>query len=112
MYRSLLIALRISMATALVAGLVGSQYQPAAAAHRFYVKNRGEHTISEVHISGLSQTTYGPDLLGNQYIEPGQDKAFNLVQGCVQDILIVWDDGEREKDNRWNTCTYNVITNY
>jgi len=113
MYRSILLTLRVLIAAVLVVGIVPfAPSQPAAAAHSFIVRNHGEHTISEVHISGLAQSTYGPDLLGDDYIEPGQYQRFTLVQGCVQDILIVWDSGHREKNNRWDTCQYDLVTHY
>ena len=101
-----------------IASLITSAFavtrsQPALADHRFKVTNRGEHTIAQVHISGLSQSTYGPDLLGDhEYIEPGQSWSVTLTQGCVQDILIVYDDGHRAKDDGFDTCQYDLATHY
>ncbi|MGH7727562.1 MAG: hypothetical protein ACREM2_02055 [Vulcanimicrobiaceae bacterium] len=84
----------------------------AFANHDFKITNAGDHSIYEVHISGVDQRDWGPDLLGSeQTIDPGESLSFNIVQGCREDIKLVYRETDSEKRD-FDTCKYDLKANY
>ena len=87
---------------------------PTFADHLFKIMNRGDHRILEVHISATGTSSWGPDLLGNDYIDPGVSWSITIVQGCQEDIMLVYDqrnDITRESRD-FDTCRYDLEASY
>jgi hypothetical protein len=80
--------------------------------HNFRIYNNGDHTIIEVHISGVDYSKWGPDLLGeDEVIRPGEYENFTIVQGCEEDIKLVYRDDVRVSRD-FDTCEYDLKAEY
>ena len=80
--------------------------------HNLRIHNAGDHTIQEVHISGVEYRDWGPDLLGSHdVIDPGESYDFNIVQGCDEDIKLVYRDGDKVY-SAFDTCKYDLDASY
>ena len=84
----------------------------ALADHTFRITNRGEHAIYSVYISAPNYS-WGSDLLpSREVIYPNQYQDFNISQGCLEDILIVYNDNQTTTNRNFDTCQYGLITHY
>jgi hypothetical protein len=83
----------------------------AAQAQAFTIYNNGAHTIQNIYESLPSDTQWGPDRLAG-YLNPDQSWTSPLRDNCVYDILIVYENGQQDEEDNWNTCTTNMTLSY
>ncbi len=99
-------ALALSLAAALASTL------PAAAAHNLRVVNAGSHAVETINISSINRAMWGPDLLGNRFLFPGQTVNFSIGEGCLEDIRVIYRNGHIITRGSFDTCKYDVRLNY
>ena len=105
MLRRLLMLALLALGAGLGAGLPG----PAAAQDpSFFVVNRTGVTINEVRVSSSNDNNWGQDLLGANVMPSGQRLRVYPSQ-CVNDIQVVYANGQREERRRVNTCNLNEV---
>jgi len=76
----------------------------------FRVNNRTAITINEIYASSSNDNSWGPDRLGANVLPPGQSIVVRLPQAqCINDIRIVFADGQVHERRRVDTCQ---ITDY
>jgi hypothetical protein len=98
-----------SLSALLLAGTASSR----PPSHLLKIFNTGEHTIIEAHISGVDRDTWGPDLLGdNTMIAPGESEQFTIVEGCAEDIKLVYKHTIVRISRNFDTCTYDLRSSY
>jgi len=101
---------RLASLSALLLAATASSRPPS---HLLKIFNTGEHTIIEAHISGVDRDTWGPDLLGdNTMIAPGESEQFTIVEGCAEDIKLVYKHAIVRISRRFDTCTYDLRSSY
>jgi hypothetical protein len=74
----------------------------------FYVTNRSGQTINEVRVSSSAESNWGQDLLGTNVMASGQRLRVYPRQ-CVNDIRVVYANGQAEERRRINTCNINEV---
>ncbi len=74
----------------------------------FYVTNRSGMTINEVRVSASSDNNWGSDLLGSNVMSSGQ-RLRVYPRACVNDIRVVYANGQAEERRRINTCNVNEV---
>ncbi len=96
---------RMTLAAIAVVGLA----LPAAAQQSnnpdFRINNRGQQAINEIYVSSSADQNWGQDRLGVNILPPSQ--SFNVVLPpgqCVNDIRIIWADGQNVERRQVNTC--------
>ncbi|MBX6376180.1 MAG: hypothetical protein IRZ13_18375 [Acetobacteraceae bacterium] len=82
---------------------------PAAAQSNdpsFNLVNRSGQTINEIYVSSANQDTWGRDWLGANVLPNGQAMPIRIAVGqdCVNDIRVVYANGNAEERRRVNTC--------
>ncbi len=100
---------RLLPAALLAAGLFAP---PAAQAQdpSFRVNNRTGNVINEVYVSSSNDNAWGSDRLGANVLSPGQSLTIRLPQAqCMNDIRIVFANGQTHERRRVDTCQ---ITDY
>ena len=99
---------------ALVGTIVAVTPTAALADHNFKVSNKGEHQIDHVYLSDIDQDTWGPDQLDNdEVIAPGDHQSWTLSRDeCLQDVKIVYHDGHKDVEHKFNTCKYDLELDY
>jgi len=101
---------RLASLSALLLAATASSKPPS---HLLKIFNTGEHTIIEAHISGVDRDTWGPDLLGdNTMIAPGESEQFTIVEGCAEDIKLVYKHTIVRSTPNFDTCTYDLLPTY
>ncbi len=71
----------------------------------FRVNNRGNQTINEIYVSSSSVSSWGRDWLGQNVLPPGQSFLIRLPNGqCMNDIRIVFANGQAAERRQVNTC--------
>ena len=81
------------------------------------VQNSSNFSIVELHLTSVGSSTWGPNLLGNDELLPGESLTLGVDCGHYDALLVDEDDVECELDNldlclndadwiiRDNTCT-------
>jgi hypothetical protein len=80
---------------------------PAAASRdpSFRLANAGLRVIREVYVSAATDNGWGQDRLGRDVLQPGQRLVVSLPPGqCVNDVRIVFMDGQAQERRGVNTC--------
>lgn len=95
---------------ALLFGLFSVALPGIAAAQdpSFFVTNRSGRTINEVYVSSSNVNSWGSDLLGANVLPSGNRLPVRPGQ-CVNDIRVVYDNGQAEERRRINTCNLNEV---
>ena len=76
----------------------------------FRVNNRTATVINEVYVSSSNDNAWGADRLGANVLAPGQSLTIRLPQAqCMNDIRIVFANGQTHERRRVDTCQ---ITDY
>ncbi|WP_270937187.1 hypothetical protein [Falsiroseomonas oryzae] len=76
----------------------------------FRVNNRTAIVINEIYVSSANDNSWGADRLGANVLQPGQSLGIRLPQGqCMNDIRVVFADGQTHERRRVDTCQ---ITDY
>jgi hypothetical protein len=71
----------------------------------FRLNNSGGRTIREVYVSAATDSNWGIDRLGADVLAPGQAVLLRLPQGqCVNDVRVVFMDGQAQERRQVNTC--------
>ncbi len=83
----------------------GSSPAAASSDPSFRLNNAGGDTIREVYVSSVRDSSWGSDWLGQDVLAPGQRMVIRLPTGqCVNDIRVVWMNGQSEERRQVNTC--------
>ncbi len=91
--------------------LILASLSPVLANHGFRVLNNGRHVIVAIQIAAPGRGNYAPNLLRYR-LNPGGSAAFNIGEGCNEDIKITYGNGHWIQQNNVNTCRINVVSNY
>jgi hypothetical protein len=76
----------------------------------FRVNNRTGVVVNEIYVSSANDSAWGRDLLGQNVLPPDQSFIVRLTQGqCMNDIRVVFDNGQAHERRRVDTCQ---ITDY
>jgi len=71
----------------------------------FRVNNRTNVAINEIYVSSANDNSWGPDRLGQNVLGPGQTFIVRLPQAqCINDIRIVFTNGQEHERRRVDTC--------
>ncbi len=71
----------------------------------FRINNRTRTVINEVYVSSSNDSGWGVDRLGANVLSPGQSLLIRLPNGqCVNDIRVVYANGQPQEWRRQNTC--------
>jgi hypothetical protein len=72
----------------------------------FRINNRTRSTINEVYVSSSRDNNWGSDRLGANVLNPGQSLLIRLPNGqCVNDIRVVYANGQPQEWRQQNTCS-------
>jgi hypothetical protein len=99
------------VALALVAGLVGS-FLPAAAQaqNRFWLVNDTGRVIERAFVSSSRVQDWGPDILGNSILPPGNRVWVTPNFGdCILDVRVTYQGGGEESRMQVNACNLSTI---
>jgi hypothetical protein len=67
--------------------------------------NAGGRVIREVYVSASADGAWGGDRLGRDVLEPGRRLIVSLPPGqCVNDIRVIFMDGQAQERRQVNTC--------
>ncbi len=77
----------------------------------FNLVNRSGQTINEIYVSGVSQSNWGRDWLGQNVLPDGQSFPVRMQAGqeCSNDIRVVYANGNAEERRRVNTCNLTEV---
>lgn len=98
--------------TAALAALLLNAGPALAGTHNLRIVNGGSHAIKSINISGINQRMWGPDLLGNSFLFPGQAINFTIGQGCLEDIRVIYRDGKVVQRGSFDTCKFDLKMTY
>jgi hypothetical protein len=77
----------------------------------FTLQNRGQQVINEIYVSSARTNSWGNDLLGTNTLAPGANFAVVLPAGqCVNDIRVVFANGQASERRGVNTCNLTDVT--
>lgn len=94
----------------LVLGLLLASALPAAAQNRFNLVNSTGQTIEQVFVSPSRLTNWGPDVLGQNVLPPGQSVwIVPQLSDCVLDIRVVYQGGRAEERRQVNACSLSRV---
>lgn len=98
---------------ALVAALGAMLAAPAWAQSNnpdFTLNNRGNVVINEVYVSSSRTNSWGNDRLGQNTLPPGRGLNVVLPAGqCVNDIRVVFANGQSSERRQVNTCNITEV---
>jgi hypothetical protein len=76
----------------------------------FRMNNQTGAVVNEIYVSSANDSSWGRDLLGQNVLPAGQSFVIRLPQGqCMNDIRVVFDNGQAHERRRVDTCQ---ITDY
>ena len=100
---------RSALAAAAVVGLAA----PALAQSNdpsFRLTNNGNAVLNEVYVSSSANQNWGADRLGDRALNVGGSYVIRLPAGqCVNDIRVVWANGQSRERRQVNTCNVTDI---
>jgi hypothetical protein len=86
-------------------GGAAPRQQAAAGDPSFRLTNRSGVTLNELYVSSSSDGTWGPGRLGQSVLPGGAQFVVRLPMGqCVNDIRVVYANGQAHERRRVNTC--------
>ena len=101
---------RFALLGALIA-LPGLALAQASNNPDFMLQNRGQQVINEIYVSSARTNSWGNDLLGINTLAPGANFAVVLPAGqCVNDIRVVFANGQASERRGLNTCNLTEVT--
>ncbi|MBV1797571.1 hypothetical protein [Siccirubricoccus sp. G192] len=87
---------------ALTSGLAEAQTNDPS----FRLTNNSPTTINEIYVSSATVNEWGADRLGDRTLASGATYVLRLPAGqCVNDIRVVYDNGQASERRRVNTCS-------
>lgn len=95
----------LSLLVLLAAGPVGAQAQTPPDPS-FRLTNRTARTIKEIYVASSGVNSWGADRLGDRTLGSGANTTIRLPAGqCVNDVRVIFDNGEATERRRVNTCS-------
>jgi hypothetical protein len=92
-------------AGAAAGGTQAGRPQAASMNPSFRLNNAGGRTIREVYVSAATDSHWGHDRLGAHVLGSGQRMVIELPTGqCVNDVRVVFMDGQAQERRQVNTC--------
>lgn len=83
----------------------GGQGASATTDPSFRLNNGGGRAIREVYVSSANDRGWGADRLGANVLPPGGAMVIRLPHGqCVNDVRVVFMDGQAQERRAVNTC--------
>lgn len=83
---------------------------PAAAQNRFWLVNQSGQTIESAYVSPSRLTNWGPDILGQSVLAPGQQVHVTpQASDCQLDIRVRYQGGREEERRNINACTLSRV---
>ena len=71
----------------------------------FRLTNNSSGKINEIYVSSAGVNSWGPDRLGDRALNSGGSYTIRLPNGqCVNDIRVVYGNGQSTERQRVNTC--------
>ena len=71
----------------------------------FRLTNNSNVTINEIYVSSSDENSWGPDRLGDRALGSGNTYVIRLPAGqCVNDIRVVYTNGQANERRQVNTC--------
>lgn len=97
---------RCLAAIALLAALAGgaAAQQQAAEPRTILLANRHLATVEQVFLSASNDPDWGPDRLGADVLEMGDDRTVTMRGGCDADLRIVFANGGAEERRALDVC--------
>ena len=72
----------------------------------FRLTNRTARTINEIYVASAGVGSWGADRLGDRTLGSGANTTIRLPAGqCVNDVRVIFDNGEATERRRVNTCS-------
>ena len=72
----------------------------------FRLTNNSSAKINEIYVSSSGVSSWGPDRLGDRVLSSGGSYTIRLPAGqCMNDIRVVYANGEASERRRVNTCS-------
>lgn len=72
----------------------------------FRVTNNAPNAINEIYVSSAATNSWGADRLGDRTLGSGASYMVGLPAGqCVNDVRVVFSNGEATERRRVNTCS-------
>ncbi|MDB5371792.1 MAG: hypothetical protein JWP04_434 [Belnapia sp.] len=72
----------------------------------FRLTNRTARAIAEIYVASSGVNSWGTDRLGDKTLGSGANTTIRLPAGqCVNDVRVVFDNGEATERRRVNTCS-------
>ncbi|WP_270937571.1 hypothetical protein [Falsiroseomonas oryzae] len=94
--------------------LLQRQFQQGATSQRaaargadpsFRLNNTGDRIVREIYVSSAADSVWGEDRLGRDVLRPGERLVVPLPAGqCLNDIRVVFMDGQAQERRRVDTC--------
>jgi hypothetical protein len=89
----------------------GRQAASATTDPSFRLNNSGSRVIREVYVSSANDRGWGVDRLGSNVLSPGGAMVIRLPQGqCVNNVRVVFMDGQAQESRAVNTCALTDMT--
>ena len=72
----------------------------------FRLTNRNARAIAEIYVASAGVGSWGADRLGDKTLGSGANTTIRLPAGqCVNDVRVIFDNGEATERRRVNTCS-------
>jgi hypothetical protein len=78
--------------------------QPAAETRTILLANRHLATLEQVFLSASTDPDWGPERLGSEALEAGDDRTVAMQGGCEADLRIVFANGSAEERRAVDIC--------
>lgn len=96
---------------ALLGGLLAAPAWAQSNNPDFTLNNRGNLVINEVYVSSSANANWGRDRLGQNVLPPGRGVSIVLPAGqCVNDIRVVYANGQASERRQVNTCNLTEVS--
>lgn len=79
-------------------------------AQRVRLTHAHGRTVREVYLSAVTESDWGPNLLGDRPLATGEQRELALDTACEADLRVVFDNGNAEEARNINICTRAEIT--
>jgi hypothetical protein len=82
------------------------------ARQNFSVVNTTGHIVATLNVSPTSESEWGPDILGQNVLQPGQTASVvfdRAEQQCNYDIRATYDDGDTSDVRNVNLCQVGTV---
>lgn len=86
-----------------------------AAQQDFTLVNRTGYTIEAVHVSQTNTNSWEEDVLGRDTLDDGERVKISFekgTRGCMYDLLVKYDDGDKSEWHGVDLCKISTISLY